>query len=220
MHIGLLTPSFPPMVDGGVAIATGRLVQSLVQRGHRLTVLTTARDPSTAPDLPVAPVALQPQVAVHYGLVEHPREDATAVADLCAWAQARHTQVPFDVLLAYFVYPAGYLATLLGRLLGVPAVCSCRGNDISKDMFIAPEILATVLQQSTRLLFVSASLLRMADTLVPCRTRATVVANAVDSEAFTPAFSAIVLLPSAKAVGCPFTFVMVIVKICSVDIPP
>ena len=41
MHICLLTPSFPPMVDGGVAIATGRLVQCLLQRGHRITVVTT-----------------------------------------------------------------------------------------------------------------------------------------------------------------------------------
>ena len=42
MHICLLTPSFPPMVDGGVAISTGRLVQCLLRRGHQITVVTTA----------------------------------------------------------------------------------------------------------------------------------------------------------------------------------
>lgn len=187
MHIGLLTPSFPPMVDGGVAIATGRLVQSLVQRGHQITVVTTAPTATTAADLAVPPVATQPQVSLHYGLVEQPRDTEAAVAALCAWGQGRHALSPFDVLLAYFVYPAGYLATVLGEVLQVPVVCSCRGNDISKDMFITPEVLATVLQRSTRLMFVSASLLQMADTLVACRTRATVVANAVDSTVFHPA---------------------------------
>ena len=40
MHICLLTPSFPPLVDGGVAISTGRLVERLLLAGHRLTVVT------------------------------------------------------------------------------------------------------------------------------------------------------------------------------------
>ena len=88
--------------------------------------------------------------------------DALAAAVLAAVGVQRQ---PFDVILAYFVYPAGYLATVLGELLGVPVVCSCRGNDISKEMFITPEIIAAVLTRSTRLIFVSASLLHMADTL-------------------------------------------------------
>jgi glycosyltransferase involved in cell wall biosynthesis len=93
-------------------------------------------------------------------------------------------------MLAYFVYPSGYLATIVGDHLGVPAVCSCRGNDISKDLFIDPTTLTTVLQRSARLLFVSASLLHMADTLVPCHSKATLVANGVDCTIFTPAASA------------------------------
>jgi glycosyltransferase involved in cell wall biosynthesis len=99
----------------------------------------------------------------------------------------QHQQQPFDVMLAYFVYPSGYLATIVGDHLRIPVVCSCRGNDISKDLFIDPATLATVLQHSTQLIFVSDSLLHMADTLVPCRAKATIVANAVDDTLFTPA---------------------------------
>jgi glycosyltransferase involved in cell wall biosynthesis len=185
MHICLLTPSFPPMVDGGVAIATGRLVQCLLRRGHQLTVVTAAPPghPGGSPGTP--PGVVQPGMALHYGLVEDPLRAAAAEA-LRVWAQAQHQRKPFDVILAYFIYPAGYLATLLGEVLDVPVVCSCRGNDISKDMFITPDIIVAVLTGSTRLIFVSASLLHMADTLVPCRAKATVVANAVDSTLFTP----------------------------------
>src|SRR5512145_2008339 len=201
MHICLLTPSFPPMVDGGVAIATGRLVQCLLRRGHQITVVTAAplAHPGGSPGM--WPGVVQPGMALHYGLVEDPLRAAPAVEALRVWAQIQHQREPFEVILAYFIYPAGYLATLLGEILGVPVVCSCRGNDISKDMFITPEIIATVLTRSTRLIFVSASLLHMADTLVPCRAKATVVANAVDSRLFTPDTSVIPAAHRAVVVG-------------------
>jgi glycosyltransferase involved in cell wall biosynthesis len=201
MHICLLTPSFPPMVDGGVAISTGRLVQYLLRRGHQITVVTAAPPghPGGSPGTP--PGVIQPGMALHYGLVEDPLRAAAAVEALRVWAQAQHQREPFEVILAYFMYPAAYLATLLGEVLGVPVVCSCRGNDISKDMFITPEIIAAVLTRSTRLIFVSASLLHMADTLVPCRAKATVVANAVDSTFFTPDTSAIPAAHRAVVVG-------------------
>jgi len=189
------------MVDGGVAISTGRLVQCLLRRGHQITVVSTAPlvYPGGSPSMPSGVV--QPGMTLHYGLVEDPLRAAPAVETLCVWAQAQHQRKPFDVILAYFVYPAGYLATVLGEVLGVPVVCSCRGNDISKDMFITPEIIAAVLTRSTHLIFVSASLLHMADTLVPCSTKATVVANAVDSTLFTPDASAISAAPRAVVVG-------------------
>ncbi len=181
MHIGLLTPSFPPMVDGGVAIATGRLAQALLQRGHTLTVVT-----SVAPTPQEAEV-VHDRLTLSSQLVADPVHSPSAVVALQQWLQARHQACPIDLMLAYFLYPAGYLATLLSERLGVPVVCSCRGNDVTKDMFLTPELIATVLERSTRLIFVSASLLHMADTLVPCRAKATVVANAVDSTLFTPA---------------------------------
>jgi glycosyltransferase involved in cell wall biosynthesis len=186
VHICLITPSFPPQVDGGVAISTGRLVACLLGMGHRVTVLTTA--PPGHPRVSVAGVMPQTEhLSVHYRLTDDPLRAVSAVSDLCDWAQAQHLQYPFDVILAYFIYPGGYLATILGERLGVPVVCSCRGNDVSKDLFVAPHIVATVLQRCIRLIFVSASLLCMADTLVPCRAKATIVANAVDGGLFVPA---------------------------------
>jgi glycosyltransferase involved in cell wall biosynthesis len=200
MRICLLTPSFPPLVDGGVAISTGRLVERLLLVGHQVVVVTSPLpQQGTSGDTFIRPfgtgLSLCPQ------LVEDPLRDPMAVAAMGAWLQTQHQQEPFDVILAYFVYPCGYLAVVWGESLGVPVVCSCRGNDISKDMFIDPAPLATVLQRSTRLLFVSASLLHMADTLVPCRTKATVVANAVDSTHFVPRQEASVLPSPPVVIG-------------------
>jgi glycosyltransferase involved in cell wall biosynthesis len=61
--------------------------------------------------------------------------------------------------------------------------------------------LATVLQRCTRLIFVCDSLLHMADTLVPCRAKATVVANAVDSTLFVPRQRPLPLLSQPVVVG-------------------
>ena len=185
MHICLLTPSFPPLVDGGVAISTGRLVEHLLLGGHRITVVTMPPAPQGASGGAFASPS-DTRFSLCYELLEDPLRTPMAVTTVGDWLHTRHQQEPFDVLLAYFVYPSGYLAVVWGERLGVPVVCSCRGNDISKDMFIDPVPLATVLRRCTRLIFVCDSLLHMADTLVPCRAKATVVANAVDSALFVP----------------------------------
>src|SRR6266566_4995392 len=132
MHICLLTPSFPPMVDGGVAIATGRLVARLLQRGHEITVLTTAPPmEATTGTAAMPPVAAQPGMSLHYGLVADPLRATSAVTALCAWVQARHQACPSDVMLAYGIRPAGYLATVLWGLLGEGVLEGHPGNDFT-----------------------------------------------------------------------------------------
>jgi glycosyltransferase involved in cell wall biosynthesis len=183
MHICLVTPSFPPMVDGGVAIATGRLATGLTRRGHHVTVLTA---PPADHLLPLGASRVSEARTVIYHDVSDPLHEPSRLADLCSRICHRHKLQPFDLILAYFIYPSGYVAIRLGEALGLPAVCSCRGNDISKDMFMAPDILELVLRKSTGLIFVSASLLDMADALTPCRHKASVVANSVDCTQFSP----------------------------------
>ena len=184
MHICLLTPSFLPVVDGGVPIASGRITTSLLQAGHRITALTV---PSEAHLHDTMVAGESPNFTLHYRLPELPLKAPERVEELCQWAYRQHQLQPFDIILAYFIHPSGYLATVLGERLRLPVVCSCRGSDISTGVFFEPETVTRVLQRSTRLIFVSAFLLDMAEVLTACREKATVVSNAVDNERFAPA---------------------------------
>ena len=74
MHICLLTPSFPPLVDGGVAISTGRLVERLLLAGHRLTVVTLPSSTSGDSSDTLARSAGQ-AFSLSYTLVEDPVRD-------------------------------------------------------------------------------------------------------------------------------------------------
>ena len=188
------------MVDGGVAIASGRLVERLRQCGHSVIVLT-APPPDTRPHTAMPRDEPSDGLIISYNLTTDPLQTPDQIEALYHWLNNRHHHQPVDVILAYYAYPSGYLAVQLGKRLNLPVVCSCRGNDISKDVFVDPETLAVVLQESTRLIFVSASLLRMADTLVPCRHKATVVPNGVDCDLFTPSHKTIPLAGAPVIVG-------------------
>ncbi len=46
-----------------------------------------------------------------------------------------HKREPFDVLHAYFLTQAGFVATYAGKYLNIPSVVSIRGNDIERAAF-------------------------------------------------------------------------------------
>lgn len=81
-----------------------------------------------------------------------------------------HQQRPFDCIDAHYVYPDGFAAVMLGKLLGIPVVVSARGTDI--NVFpsfgtIRPLILWT-LRNSSGIIAVSEALkLRMIELGIP-----------------------------------------------------
>jgi len=64
----------------------------------------------------------------------HKRVDDTLVEwfELIA---AEHKHEPFDILQAYFLPQAGFVAAYAGKYLNVPGVVSIRGNDIDRAAF-------------------------------------------------------------------------------------
>lgn len=128
MKIALLSEKYTPDL-GGLAISTGRLGDSLSAAGHDVRLF--------APTLNLPPTIKQPQRSngVHvtrFGA--HKRVDDTLV-DWFELIVEEHEREPFDLIHAYFLPMAGFVATYAGKYLGIPSVVSIRGNDIERAAF-------------------------------------------------------------------------------------
>lgn len=64
----------------------------------------------------------------------HKRIDDTLV-DWFELIVENHRRQPFDVLHAYFLTQAGFVAAYTGKFIHVPSVVSMRGNDIERAPF-------------------------------------------------------------------------------------
>lgn len=175
MHIALLTEKYPPDA-GGLAVSSERLARALSAAGQSVHVFV--------PTTTLAPGQLLRTVAVPNLTIERlgaqPRTDDT-LADWFTWLLTRHQEQPFDLLHAYFVTQAGFMAAYTGHYLGRPSVVSARGNDLDRAVFHpgkAAHILYA-LQSATALTANSKELVRKAQALAPGRT-VTLIPNGVD----------------------------------------
>ena len=128
MKIALLSEKYTPDI-GGLAISTGRMGHLLVSVGHEVRVFA----PSS--NLP----ATKKQTLPHSGVSvtrfgAHKRVDDTLV-DWFELIVEEHKHEPFDLLHAYFLPMAGFVAAYAGKYLNIPSVVSIRGNDIERAAF-------------------------------------------------------------------------------------
>ena len=94
----------------------------------------------------------------------------------------------FDVIDAHYLYPDGFVAVLLGRVLRKPVVVSARGSDINlfKDFRIIRRILQFTLLKADRVIAVSHALKEAIIGLNIPREKISVIPNGVDSRKFYP----------------------------------
>ncbi|HQU35758.1 MAG TPA: glycosyltransferase family 4 protein [Anaerolineales bacterium] len=128
MKIALLTEKYTPDI-GGLAISSERLARLLTSAGYEVRVF------SPTGSLPPSEQRTHPSsgaIVTRFGA--HKRADDTLVHwfDLIV---EEHSRDPFDVLHAYFLTQAGFIATLAGRYLNIPSVVSIRGNDVDRAAF-------------------------------------------------------------------------------------
>jgi glycosyltransferase involved in cell wall biosynthesis len=128
MKIALLSEKYTPDI-GGLAISTGRMGHLLASAGHKVRVFA----PSS--NLP----ATKKQTLPHSGVSvtrfgAHKRVDDTLV-DWFELIVEEHKREPFDLLHAYFLPMAGFVAAYVGKYLNIPSVVSIRGNDIERAAF-------------------------------------------------------------------------------------
>jgi glycosyltransferase involved in cell wall biosynthesis len=128
MNIALLSEKYTPDI-GGLAISTERFARLFASAGYNVRVFCPS------PGLPPA----EKRTLTYNGVSvtrfgPHKRVDDTLV-DWFELLTEEHKRVPFDVLHAYFLTQAGFVATYAGKYLDLPSVVSIRGNDIERAPF-------------------------------------------------------------------------------------
>ncbi|MCY3684177.1 MAG: glycosyltransferase [Gemmatimonadetes bacterium] len=128
MKICVITFQFPPEVKGGVGTAINRITRNLA--ASEIGIHVIAPGPHGPEDSfsfivenGVTVHRTCPSLGNHFGDPTHLRNIADYVARL-------HDREKFDLFHGVFVFPAGHLATLLSKDMGVPSVISIRGSDI------------------------------------------------------------------------------------------
>ncbi len=101
-------------------------------------------------------------------------------------ARSLHKEKSFDCIDAHFVYPDGFAAVLLGKVLGLPVIVSARGTDINvypSFRTIRP-MLRWTLTHAAGIIAVSADLKKKMADLGASESKIQVISNGVDVERF------------------------------------
>ena len=128
MKICVITFQFPPEVKGGVGTTIDRITRNLAASGIDIQVV--APGPHGPEDS--FSFFVENGVTVHHtcpGLGSH-FGDPTQLRNIANYVARMHDREKFDLLHGVFVFPAGHLATMLSKDMGVPSVVSIRGSDI------------------------------------------------------------------------------------------
>ena len=94
----------------------------------------------------------------------------------------------FDLLDAHFVYPDGFAAVLLGKILKKPVVVSARGSDVNVYMRlpIIRQLLKYTFSGADKIIAVSRALKSQIEALGVPSEKISVVPNGVDTKTFSP----------------------------------
>lgn len=103
-------------------------------------------------------------------------------------ARRLQKKMKFDCIDAHFVYPDGFAAILLGKLLKIPVAISARGSDINfyPSLWSIRPLIRWTLKHADRLVAVSSSLRDVMLELGAPSDRIRVIGNGIDSNRFTP----------------------------------
>jgi glycosyltransferase involved in cell wall biosynthesis len=180
MKIAFLSEKYTPDI-GGLAISAERLARLLASAGHHVRVF--------APTMNLPASETRTLFSNGVGVTRfgaHKRVDDTLV-DWFEQIVAEHKQYPFDLIHAYFLTQAGFVAAYAGNYLSVPSVVSARGNDLERAIFDparAAHILYA-LEHASAVTTNANELARKARSLIP-NLPVMVIPNGIDTEHFKP----------------------------------
>jgi glycosyltransferase involved in cell wall biosynthesis len=195
----IVTGQYPPQV-GGVGHSAHRVANILATRGLQVHVVALQKHPTPLPFDESFSSTQEGEVLVHRVKVFHPKRDeggAFAEGDILTrynremFHALEHFQqrYQYDVLHAFFLYPAGFIVGLVGRLHGVKTIASIRGNDVGKYAFdpLRMPFIRSALENADYVTSVATSLTELADrAIVPIAGKAKTILNSVDLARLRP----------------------------------
>jgi glycosyltransferase involved in cell wall biosynthesis len=179
MKIALLSEKYTPDI-GGLAISAGRLGHLLSSAGHEVRAF------SPSLNLP----ASETRTLTHGGVSitrfgARKRVDDTLV-DWFDLIVREHQREPFDLIHAYFLPQAGFVAAYAGKYLNIPSVVSVRGNDIERAAFDPAKFshVMYALQNASTVTTNASELVKKARAFID--RKIILIPNGVDAELFKP----------------------------------
>jgi glycosyltransferase involved in cell wall biosynthesis len=195
----LVTGQYPPQV-GGVGHSAHRVANLLAGRGLKVHVVAFQKNPVPLPFDESFSSRQEGEVMVHRVKVFHPNSgEGAAVAEsevltrynreMFHALECFQRRYQYDVLHAFFLYPAGFIAGLVGRQHQVKTIASIRGNDVGKYAFdpLRLPFIRSALENADYVTSVATSLTELADrAITPIAGKAKTILNSVDPARLRP----------------------------------
>jgi glycosyltransferase involved in cell wall biosynthesis len=180
MKIALLSEKYTPDI-GGLAISAERLAKLLSSAEHQVRVFA----PTT--NLPISETRTLSSRGISVTRFGARKRVDDTLVDWFELLTKEHKREPFDVIHAYFLTQAGFVAAYAGKYLSVPSVVSARGNDLERAVF-DPSRAAHILYalQHASAVTTNANELAKKATALIHGLKITVIPNGIDSEHFKP----------------------------------
>jgi glycosyltransferase involved in cell wall biosynthesis len=180
MKIALLSEKYTPDI-GGLAISAERLARLLHSAGHQVRVFAPTMN------MPASEIRTVTSSAIHITRFGARKRVDDTLVDWFELLADEHRREPFDVIHAYFLTQAGFVAAYAGKYLNIPSVVSARGNDLERAVF-DPSRAAHILyalQHASAVTTNTSELAKKATALVPGLNIA-VIPNGIDPNHFKP----------------------------------
>ncbi len=194
----IVTGQYPPQI-GGVGHSAHRVANLLASRGLQVHVVAFQKSAAPLPFDESFTSTQEGDVLVHRVKVfnpslsaEHPSEAEILTRynrEMFHALEHFQRRYRYDVLHAFFLYPAGFIAGLVGHMHGVQTIMSIRGNDVGKYAFdpLRLPFVRSALENADYVTSVATSLTELADrAITPIAAKAKTILNSVDPSRLQP----------------------------------